>query len=192
MANVDAPRGARPIGTTDGSDWHGKTREVSFASGDAVACYVGDFVKLTGTNTPDGKTPIVAQAAAGDAVIGAVVGFAPDFASESFDQTYRSANAVQKALICWGSDVLYSIQEDSVGAALTAAQAGLNASIIVGAGDAITGMSGMEIDSSTAAATATLKYRLHRVENKLDNDLGNQADWIVSINVNQDDHGTGV
>ena len=47
MANTDSPFGFVPIGTTDGSDYHGKMREVEFLDTDAVACFIGDMVKLT-------------------------------------------------------------------------------------------------------------------------------------------------
>ena len=91
-----------------------------------------------------------------------------------------------------GSDVLFTIQEDSDASTLTAADAGLNINFVVGSGDTITGISAMELDSNTASSTATLPLRLRRVDNRIDNALGDNAKWIVNINSNQDDHGSGV
>ena len=190
MANTDSPFGFVPIGTTDGSDYHGKLREVEFLAADGVACFLGDMVKLTGTTGTDGFTPVVAQAVAGDAIIGAIVEFFPDFENEAFINagSNRLASTARKARVAWGSDVLYVAQASTT---LVAADAGQNADIVVGTGGTITGVSGSEI-GAVIAAGATGQLRLHHVQNKLDNELGADAQWVVSINENQDDHGTGV
>lgn len=191
MANVDQPFGAVPIGTSDGSDYHAKMREVEFLSTDAVAAFVGDWVKLTGTTGTDGFTPVVAQAAAGDAIIGAIVSFTPDFVNEAFigdGNNQRAANQAIKAKVCFGSDVLYTSQASTT---LVAADAGQNADIVVAAGSTITGISAMEI-GAVIAAGATGQLRLRRVRNTTLNELGADAEWVVNINENQDDHGTGV
>jgi len=190
MANTDQAFGFVPIGTTDGSDYHGKLREVEFLAADAVAAFIGDMVKLTGTTGTDGFTPVVAQAAAGDAIIGAIVEFLPDFDNETFINagSSRLASTARKARVAWGSDVLYTAQASTT---LVAADAGQNADIVVAAGDTITGISGMEI-GAVIAAGATGQMRLHHVRNTTTNELGADAQWVVSINENQDDHGTGV
>jgi len=192
MANVDSPFGAVAIGTSDGSDYHGKMREVEFLAADAVAAFIGDFVTLTGTTGTDGFTPVVAQAAAGDSVIGVLVSLVPTFEDEgSLTLNNRLASTARKGYVLFGSDVLYTMQEDSVGGALVAADQGLNVDIVVAAGDTITGISAMEIDSSTILQ-ATGQLRLRRVDRGPDNELGINAKWVVNINENQDDHGAGV
>lgn len=199
MANTDAPFGAVAIGTTDGSDYHGKMREVEFVTGDAVACFLGDFVKLTGTTGTDGKTPVVAQAAAGEACIGAVQSFIPNFADEgtlSSTPNHRAASTSRKAMVPFGSDVLYAIQEDGDTTPLTAGDAGRNVDIIVGSGSTVTGVSGMEINSDSVV-DATAQLRLHHLRRDIDTQLGTvangvNAQWVVTINENQDDHGAGV
>jgi hypothetical protein len=190
MANTDQPFGFVPIGTTDGSDYHGKLREVEFLAGDAVAAFIGDMVKLTGTTGADGFTPVVAQAAAGNGLIGAIVEFLPDFEDETFltAGSSRLASTARKARVCFGSDVLYIAQASTT---LVAADAGQNADIIVAAGSTITGISAMEI-GAVIGAGATGQVRLHHVFNTTENELGADAQWVVSINENQDDHGTGV
>ncbi len=190
MANKEAAFGFVPIGTTDGSDYHGKMREVEFLAADAVACFVGDMVKLPGTTGTDGFTPVVAQAAAGNAIIGAIVSFEPDFENETFINAgnNRLASTARKAKVCWGSDVLYTAQASTT---LVAADAGQNADIVVGTGDTITGIAGGEI-GAVIAAGATGQLRLHKARNTPVNELGADAQWIVSVNENQDDHGAGV
>lgn len=191
MANPDIPFGFVPIGTTDGADYHGKLRTVEFLDTDGVAAFLGDMVKLTGTTGADGFTPVVAQAVAGDAIIGSIVEFFPDFENEAFigsQNNARAADTARKARVCFGSDVLYIAQASTT---LVAENAGQNADIVVAAGSTITGISEMEI-GAVIAAGATGQLRLHHVFESLDNELGADAQWVVSINENQDDHGTGV
>lgn len=199
MANIDAPFGAVPIGTMDGSDYHAKMRRVVFLASDSTAAFTGDFVKLAGTTGADGKTPVVEQAAAGEAIIGAIVSFEPNFADEgtlSSQPNYRAASQLRYAKVCFGRDVLYTMREDADGGALAAADSGLNVDVIVGSGSTVTGMSGMEIDSSTKLQ-ATGQLRLHHLDAEIATKLGTAANglnakWVVSINENNDDHGAGV
>ena len=190
MANIDSPFGFVPIGTTDGSDYHGKLREVEFLDSDATACFLNDMVKLTGTTGADGFTPVVAKASAGDAIVGSIVEFFPDFENEAFINAgnNRLASTARKARVCFGSDVLYVAQSSTT---LVAADAGQNADIVTGTGDTLTGISGGEVGAAIGAG-ATGQLRLHHVRNAVGNEIGADAQWVVTINENQDDHGTGV
>ena len=193
MANVDSPFGASAINSSDSGDYHAKGREVEFLASDATAAFIGDPVKLTGTTGADGYTPVVEVASPGDAIIGFLHALAPTFEDEgSLTLNYRLASTARKGYVTMGADVLFVMQEDSDGGALTAADAGLNVDFVAGPGDTITGLSGFEIDSSTADTTATLPLRLRRVAPEQDNELGDNANWVVNINANQDDHGLGV
>ena len=187
MANSDKPNGLTPIGTLSGSDYHGKMRKVAFAAGDAVAAYVGDLVKLTGTVDATGKIPVVAQSAAGDASIGVLVSLDFDASDEGGLMTplTRAASTARTGQVLFGQDVLYKIQEDSDSNAIEITEAGLNCNIIVGTASNVTG-SGMELDSTSAAGTNTLNMRLHHVFDSPDNVLGNNAEWVVSINASQE------
>jgi hypothetical protein len=187
MANADRPSGFTPIGTLSGADYHGKMRRVAFASGDNVACFIGDLVKLTGTVDATGKYPIVAQSAAGDASIGVLVSLEPDFTDEgSLTDNHRLASTARIGKVLFGQDILYTIQEDSDSNAIEITEAGFNCNVVVGSGNAITGISGMELDSTSAANTSSLNVRLHHVYDAPDNVLGNYARWVVSINASQE------
>jgi len=187
MANVDQPNGLTPIGTLSGSDYHGKMRRVAFAAGDAVAAFVGDLVKLTGTVDATGKIPVVAQSAAGDASIGVLVSLDVDASDEGNLMTplTRATLTARTGQVLFGQDVLYKMQEDSVGNAIEITEAGLNCNVIVGTGNDVTG-SAMELDSTSAAGTSTLNLRLHHVFDSPDNVLGDNANWVVSINASQE------
>ena len=187
MANADRPNGLTPIGTLSGTDFHGKLRRVEFAVGDAVACFQGDLVKLTGTNNAAGTIPVVAQSAAGDASIGVIASFEPNHEDEgSLSTNHRLTLTARTALVYWGQDVLYTAQEDSDGNAIEITEAGLNCNVVVGSGNAVTGISGMELDSDSAAGTSSLNMRLHRVHDMPGNALGTNAEWVVSINASQE------
>ena len=187
MANTDNPAGLTAVGTLSGGEFNGKLRRVQFASGDAVAAFVGDLVKLTGTNDATGKIPIVAQSAAADASVGVIASFIPNFSDESsLNVPYRKASTQQDALIYWGQDVPYTIQEDSVGGSVATTGAGFNANVVVGSGSTATGISAMELDSSSVANTSSLNLRLHRVADMPNNAIGTNAKWVVSINASQE------
>ena len=192
--NADIVKGLTPVGTISGSDYHGKMRRISFAAADGVACFLGDLVKLTANATADGYTPVVAQSGVGDISVGVLVSIEPDTTDEGTLSAgnYRRASTLRYGQVAWGSDVLYSCQEDSTGNSMPITDAGLNCDVVIAAGNTLTGASGMELDSSTAATTNTLALRLHHVEEKLGNKLGDNANWLVSINLSDDRATTGV
>ena len=186
MANVDQPSGLTPIGTQSGADFHGKLRRVEFAVGDATACFVGDVVRLTGTNNAAGTIPVVAQSTTAQDSVGVLVSLDADFANESFQTPLtRAASTARTGLVAMGSDVLYVAQEDSDGGSIAAASGGLNINVAIGTGSDVTG-SAMELDSSSAADTVGHMLRLHHIYDAPDNALGTNARWVVSINDHQD------
>lgn len=187
MANQDQPNGFKPIGTLSGADYHGKMRRVAFDDGDAVVCFVGDLVRLTGTVDATGKIPVVEQSGAGEASIGVLVSLDFDADDESALMTplTRATLTARTGQVLYGQDVLYSIQEDSVGNDIEITEAGFNINIVVGTGSDVTG-SAMEIDSDSAANTSSLNMRLHYVQDTPGNSLGTNANWVVSINASQE------
>ena len=192
--NKDIVKGFTPVGLISGGSYHGKLRRVSFAAADSTACFIGDFVKLTANADAAGTTPVVAQSGVGDISVGVLVSLEPDTTDEGTlsAANYRRASTLRYGQVAWGPDVLYSCQEDSVGNSMPITDAGLNCDVIIAAGNTTTGASGMELDSTTAATTNTLALRLHAVENKVGNKLGDNADWLVSINLSDDRSTTGV
>lgn len=177
MANSDTLFGARLIGHLSGSPINAQIRRYSVPASDGTALFVGDFVKSNGTADTDG-TPQVIQAAAGNTVRGVVVGFEP--LATNLNLTYRTASTQRYVLVCDDPHALFEIQEDSVGGDLAATAVGGNADITVGSGSTTSGLSGMELDSSTAATTAAT-LRIHGLVQRADNEIGTNAKWIVQI-----------
>ena len=182
MANSDAPSGFKPIKHLNGNPWNGKVNVYYIPATDATATFIGDAVKSAGSATPDGLYPTVAQAAAGDAIRGIVVGFSDQpyvsVNTDNLNEKYRAASVARYAFVVDDPDVIFEVQEDSDGGSIAAASVGLSCDFVVGSGSTVTGKSGMEIDSSDVA-TAAGQFKLLRVSNKVGNELGNYCKWEV-------------
>lgn len=187
MANVDAPRGLRPVKHLDGSPYNGACNRYYVPSSDGTAIFIGDAVKSAGSADADGVAS-VAQAAAGNTIRGVVIGVEP-VTDESL--VYRAASTERYVYVADAPDLIFEIQEDSDGGALTAASVGLNADLIVAAGSTTTGTSGMELDSSTAA-TGSAQLRILGLVRRPDNEIGTNAAWQVMINEHELKGTTGV
>ena len=182
MANSDAPSGFKPIKHLNGNPWNGKVNVYYIPATDGTATFLGDAVKSAGSATSDGLYPTVAQAAAGDAIRGIVVGFSDQpyisVNTDNLNEKYRAASVARYAFVVDDPDVIFEVQEDSAGGSIAAASVGLSCDFVVGSGSTVTGKSGMEIDSSDVA-TAAGQFKLLRVSNKVGNELGNYCKWEV-------------
>jgi len=162
-------------------------------AGNATATFVGDAVKTTDAdaakiNGGPYALPVI-QAAATDPIFGVIMGFQQHTVASSMDlgRRHRPANTAMYALVKPAHPLdVYRIQADDVGETLTVASIGCNADITVGSGSTITGLSAMELDSNTAAATAGLQLRIVGFVDKPSNEVGvaNQ-DVLVQINQSQ-------
>lgn len=177
MPNSDAPRGFTPIRHRNGAPYNGAANLYFCPASDSTAVYIGDAVKSGGSADANG-VPTAIQAAAGNAIRGVVVGVVPD-TDESLP--YRAASTARYLLVADDPDLVFEVQEDSVGSTLAADDVGENADIVVAAGSAITGRSGMELDSSDHK-TATAQLRILRLAQRADNEIGTNAKWEVMIN----------
>lgn len=195
MANQDSPAGLTPVKYLSGAPWNGKAHVYYVPATDGTAIFKGDAVKSAGSADATGKFPTVAQAAAGNAVRGVVIGFGDNpyvmVQADNLNRSYRPASTAMYVLVVDDPNVIFEIQEDSVGAALAAADVGLSADLVVAAGNTATGKSGMELDSSSAVATAAT-CKILRVVNREDNELGNQCKWEVLLAEHEMKLATGV
>lgn len=182
MANADAPRGLMPLRHLSGAPYNGAANRYHVASGDATAIYVGGLVKMAGTADANGVATVTGNIATGDAVVGVVVGVEPVTRDSTI---YRAASTERYVFVADDPNLLFEIQEDSVGAALAATAVGQVADITgATAGDTITGLSSMEIDSSTATAAGdgTQDVLIVGLVQREDNAIGNNANWMVRLN----------
>lgn len=184
MANQDTPFGLRPIRYLSGAPYNAAVNHYSTAAGDSTAIFIGDPVTLSGTSqTINGQVYLdVDQAATGNIIVGVVVGVLPVTRDSTL---YRAASTQRILLVADDPNLLFEIQEVSGGTALTANDAGLNADFVVGSGSTANGMSGVELNNATEAATATLDLLIVGFSNRVDNEIGEHAKWLVRINRHQ-------
>ena len=184
MANSDTPFGFKPVKHLNGNPWNGKTNVYYIPSTDATATFRGDAVKSAGSATADGLYPTVAQAAATDTIRGVVIGFSDtpyiNVNQDNLLEKYRAASVARYAFVVDDPDVIFEIQEDSVGNSIAATMVGLSTDIVVGSGSTTTGLSAMELDSSDTA-TAAGQCKILRAVNRPNNALGDHCKWEVLI-----------
>lgn len=185
MANVDNPRGFIPIKHLTGAPYNGQANLYAIPAADTTATFVGDAVKHYGSADSNGVPYVIQSTAAlggssGPGHVGVIVGFVPDPSNLSLN--YRTASTLRYCYVADSPDLIFEIQEDSDGGALAATNVGHNANFVVGTGSTTSGLSAMELDSSTANTTNTLDLRILRLVRREDNEIGTNAHWEVMFN----------
>lgn len=187
MANANRPTGLSPVKHITGAPYNGQANLYSIASGYGTALAVGDPVGLSGTADSNGVAGIILGTTG--TIVGVIVGLGlleNSLANPSnLDQIIRPASSTGTwyALVADSPDIIFEVQEDSVGGALAATNVGQNASLIAGTNNGF--LSGWQLDSSTAAGTDTLQVQLLGLARKVDNAFGTNAKWLVRINNHQ-------
>jgi len=176
MANTSIVNGIRPVYNEDGSPWAGTLREYSVPASDATALYVGDPVIIAGDADATGIATAT-RASVGGRITGTIVGFRP---SATFVANgYRAASTAEYAIVATGTGVIYEVQANGT---LNAADVGLNADIVIAAGNKLTG-SGVQLDVATKGTGATLALRILGFVQRADNDLTANSKVLVRINL---------
>jgi hypothetical protein len=188
MANVDAAYG---LALHEDNSQAGLITCV-IPSGNATATFIGDAVKtadLDATRIDGGPYALpVIQAAATDPIFGVIMGFQQVIPSGmDLSRRHRPASTSMYCFVKPAHPLdVYRIQADDDTETLTVASIGTNADLIVGSGSTSTGLSAMELDSNTAAATAGLQLNIVGFVDRPSNEVGvaNQ-DVLVRINQSQ-------
>ena len=190
MASVLA--GFRPVKHMNGSPYNGQLNRYMISASDTAVTNVGDFVQLSDNaalvdTIGFGVYPAVERAGSGTAVpiVGVIVGFEVDFSNLN-SGNYRAASTRRVALVADASDLLFAGPQDGAGGVVAAASVGLNVAINLGtAGSTTPFASGMSVDSSTVATTATLPLQIMGITASPDNDetsTARPAEVLVRIN----------
>lgn len=191
MANVLA--GFRPVKHRNGSAFNGQVNRYMISASEASVTNVGDFVQFgTDAALTDtagfGVYPAVSRIASGTAVpiVGVIVGFEVDYANLNTSGNIRAASTRRVALVADAIDLIFAANQDAVGGVVAAASVGLNVAINLGtASSTAPGASGMSVDSSTVATTATLPLQIVGVTASPDSDVTSTtrpAEILVRIN----------
>ncbi len=171
-------RGFRPVKHLNGSPFNGQVNRYMISASDTQATNVGDLVQLSDNDAlvdPQGfgVYPAVERIGSGTAVpiVGAIVGFEVDYSNLNTGN-YRAASTRRIALVADAPDLIFAAPQDAVGNVVAAASVGLNFAINLGtAQTAAPWASGMSVDSSTFATTATLPIQVVGVTASPDNDV---------------------
>lgn len=192
MASVLA--GFRPVKHFNGSAWNGQVNRYMISASDSQVTNVGDFVQLSDNNAlvddigGMGVYPAVERIGSGTAVpiVGVVVGFQVDYSNLNTGGSYRPASTRKVVLVADASDTIFAGPQDGTGGVVAAESVGLNVAINLGtAASAVPFASGMSVDSSTVATTATLPLQIVGVTAAPDNDVtstSRPAEILVRVN----------
>ena len=179
MANVNKPFGLRPIGNLSATGAQ-KQYGYEIADNQAGAIFQGDLVTLK-----DGYIVKFAPASH-TAAVGVFNGcnyVDPTSGKPTWSNYYPgSVNITTGKIIADVIDdpsQLFLVQCD---AGFVAADVGKNADVIGTGGSTTTGVSTMELDSSTLAVTAALNLKTVGLYNVPGNDFGTNAVVVVKIN----------
>lgn len=186
MANADAAQGLKPVRYLSGAVYNGAANKYYVSASNGTAIYVGGLVKLAGSADATGAHASVTGAVAtGDAVVGVVVGVVP-VTQES--TTYREASTERYVLVADDPNLLFEVQEDSVGSSLAVTNVGGTADLTgFTGGSTATGLSAIEIDSSTVTASGdgSEDVLILGKADRPDNEIGANANWLVRLNNHQ-------
>ena len=185
MANIDQAFGLRPIAKV-GSAPGGTTgtTKYSIADNQGTAIFTGDPVKFKNDGT-------VEVAAAGNPSCGVFMGCFytdPSTSKPTFRNFFPASLSPGDAIAFVADDPnqLFIAQQDSAAGNIVAADLNLNADLVFGAGSTTTGMSGVEIDSSSKNTTAALQVKLLDFYDAPSNDAtANNSVLVVKINNHQ-------
>lgn len=179
MANVDKAFGLRPLGNLSAS---GSQKQFGYeiADNQAGAIFQGDLVTVY-----DGYL-VQFDPSAHTAAVGVFNGcnyIDPTTGKPTFSNYYPgSVNITQGKIVADVMDdpnQLFIIQNDGTSAA---ANYGKNADVVVGTGSTTTGVSAMELDTSSIANTAALNLKIVGLWDVPGNAVGANAVVVVKIN----------
>jgi hypothetical protein len=149
--------GLKAVRKIDGGELRVRPYVCAATEGSVIG--IGEVVELDGAIDSSSQLATIKLATAGNALLGAVVGFQAD-PTLPYTGDYRPASTRRIALVCDDPDAIFQVQEDAVGGSVSAANIAVsaNADIIVSAATSTTRVSGTMLDSSTATtSSANLK-----------------------------------
>ena len=190
MANIDAAFGLIPVACQGQTDNNGGQSQYPIGDTQSTAIFTGDPVKYKN----DGTIEVAAATNPLLGVFGGCFYTDPTTSKPTWSPYFPAALAPGDAkAFVWDNPMqTFIAQQDSVGSNLVAANLNENADLVFGAGNTTTGVSGIEIDSSSADVTATLQVRLIDFYNvPSNNTTANNSIFVVKINNSSMMAGTG-
>lgn len=204
MASVSRISGFKLAKYLSGGGHSGQVETYFVPASDATVIMPGDLVVLLGdARAATGVATVTRATATTSPVLGVVVGISfsgqgdvtnvPPV-SDLNTPIYRRTLTDRYITVCTDPDAVYEVQASQTGlsAAAVTALVGLNAPFTTTAGSTTTGASGMQVDTVSAATTATLPLKIVGVPTKPDNVPGDTfINLFVKLNAAQFGQGTG-
>lgn len=157
--------GLRPVRHKNGSPYNGECNIYHIPSSNSATIGIGEVLVLAGSMDSANVVPEVAQAAENSsAVIGVVVGFASSAIGTAIPYAsapYLPASTAGYVLVADDPDLIFQVQEDAVGGAVSAANVGsmyyaaLSYASSTANTNTATGMSKTMLDSDSASSSST-------------------------------------
>ena len=186
MANVDAPFGLRPVRYLSGAPYNGAANRYYIPATDTDgAAFVGDPVRLTGSGDADGVAAVTSNVSTTNAIVGVIVAVEPVTQESTL---YREDSTERYVWVADDPNLVFEVQEDSVGGALTVDSIGATCQLTgFGTGSTSTGRSFVEVDSSAVSAVSDTDddVRLIGIAQRPDNAVGVNSVWYVRLNNHQ-------
>lgn len=181
MANQDAPFGLRPLRSGSGSDLTGMQNKYRIASGYATAIFQGDLVAVV----TGGGIERVGAGGSG-LILGVFNGCRytdPTSGKETFSNYYPASTSASdiEAFVIDAPHALFEVQSDE---AFPVADLFGNFDIVATAGDSNSGISRVELDTSTGATTATLPLKAVDISQDPENSDVSSANTNVVVMIN--------
>lgn len=188
MANLSRPSGLKVAKSVVGGAAKGQIDTFYIPASDGTAVYVGDVVKLAGSADANGVATVARLAANTDLPVGVVVGFVYDPTNLNTPSQYRAASTARYVLVSTDPSTVYEVQATGT---TVVADVGLNAGVTFTAGSSSTGISGMELDATTKATTATLPLKILGWVQRPDVDIADGTSMKVHVLLNTAAFGNG-
>lgn len=168
---------------------------------DATVIMRGDLVVLLGDGRAASGVPTASRAVTTTGpVLGVVTGISFEGQGDAQNippvndlntPIYRRASTDRYITVCTDTNAVFEVQasQTSQSAATVTSWVGSNAAFTATAGSTVTGASGMQVDTSTVATTATLPLKIVGIPNRPDNVPG---DTFISLYVKLNSGSFGV
>lgn len=174
MANKDAPRGFTPL------RWQPDKYHRYYKGTDAGVIGVGDpVVRQTNSADPEGYAEVV-RATTGSATTGMVVAIEPT--RSDLAKRHLASADTGYVLVDDNPDSLFVVQDNGGATGIVIADIGLHVDSVTAIdADTVTGVSKYELDTEAIGTDNT--FRIERLLQREDNEVGANAEWVVSINL---------
>lgn len=174
MANKDAPRGFSQLR-------HNLDKCHRYYKGtDAGIIGIGDpVIRQTNSADPEGYPEIV-RATTGAAITGIVVAIEPNV--DDLNKRHLASADTGYVLVDDDPNSLFVVQDNGGATGLVIADIGEHVDAVAAIdANTTTGISNYELDTEAQATGNT--FRLERLLQREDNEVGANADWVVSVNL---------